>query len=196
MSPSPGHLRNAQASPWSSCPSGPVPEGALPFLGIALSPPSPSLTLAVEGGVSPSCPPAGEARWSSSPGCGYLKNLSTASYEASSIVASAAGQETDCEQQRVLSSAELPALTRWCSSFGCGYLKNHLTASTVATSGVVWASGLGGLEQLGHVPKEMLDSAAVATAKGVAQALLADSRAAPCPLAPGVGQVVHGLVSA
>ena len=44
--------------------------------------------------------------------------------------------------------------------------------------------------------KEMLDSVAVATAKGVAQALLADSRAAPCPLAPGVGQVVHGLVSA
>ena len=155
MSPSPGHLRNAQASPWSSCPSGPVPEGALPFLGIALAPPAPSLPLAVEGGVSPSCPPAGEARWSSSPGCGYLKNLSTASYEASSIVASAAGQETDCEQQRVLSSADLLALTRWSAPFGCGYYKNHLTASTGATSSVAWAPGLGGQEQL--------DSAAVAS---------------------------------
>jgi len=40
--------------------------------------------------------------------------------------------------------------------------------------------------------KEMLDSVAVATAKGVAQALLADSRAALHPPAPGVGQVVSG----
>ena len=40
--------------------------------------------------------------------------------------------------------------------------------------------------------KEMLDSVAVAIAKGVAQALLADSRAALHLLAPGVGQVVSG----